>query len=695
MLELLHKTGQAGLNTLRRLLDVGFEQSINPMRHLGALTIFFLWIVLVSGIWVFAFFHTSVSGAYESVEYMTHEQWYLGGVMRSLHRYASDAAVITIFLHIVKEFSFDRYRGNWWFSWVTGTPLLWLVFPLGITGYWLVWDSLAQYVAVTSAELLDAVPIFTDSMARNFLSDASLSDRFFTLMTFLHVIALPLFLVFGIWFHVFRINGPRINPPRSLMAGSLMAMVVLSLVFPALSQGPANLAQVPQTLGLDWYYLPVYPLLKIWSPGWVWVLLVGISLVICIAPWLPPARSRPVAMVDLDNCNGCERCVDDCPFDAVSMAPRSDGKSYEAEALVDPALCVSCGICVGACPTATPFRKASALVPGIDLPDLSAANLRASIHATAENLSGNRRVLVFACHNNKATEGIKDEAVVEVRCMAQVPPAFIDYVLSRDLADGVLMTGCPGGDCRYRLGARWTSQRVARERDPQLRRRVDASRIALGWEQPWASRSDLPDMLGAFRATLAEPEGKPDDEPDDHPDGEFSKDTGFRWRRYAKGLAMGVTFGMFALASWRLSSWPSFQLLEPDQAMVSLTFSRAGQRMQECRTLTQQELEELPPNMRKPQDCPRERHPVQVEFSVDGEVLYQATRPPSGIWNDGESTIYQRILVKAGRHNLSVGMRDSDRSEGFDFQHESTVTLEPSQHLLVEFDHDTGTFIFE
>ncbi len=57
----------------------------------------------------------------ESVEYLTREQWYLGGMMRSLHRYASDAAVLIIVLHIVKEFAFDRYRSQRWFTWRTGT----------------------------------------------------------------------------------------------------------------------------------------------------------------------------------------------------------------------------------------------------------------------------------------------------------------------------------------------------------------------------------------------------------------------------------------------------------------------------------------------------------------------------------------------------------------------------------------------
>ena len=72
------------------------------MNHLGSLTIFFGWIVLISGLWLLIFFQTSISGAFESLEYLTHEQWYLGGIMRSLHRYASDAMIITIALHIFR-----------------------------------------------------------------------------------------------------------------------------------------------------------------------------------------------------------------------------------------------------------------------------------------------------------------------------------------------------------------------------------------------------------------------------------------------------------------------------------------------------------------------------------------------------------------------------------------------------------------
>jgi ferredoxin len=388
MLSALQKPGRWLFERASAALEAGFGSRLNPLHHLGALTIFFLWIVLVSGIWLFIFFQTSVDGAYASVERITHGQWVFGGVMRSLHRYASDAAVVTLVLHLLKEWVFDRYRSKHWFSWVTGIPLLWIIIPLGITGYWLVWDKLAQYVALTSAELLDRLPIFTDSMARNFLSATALSDRFFTLMAFLHLIGLPLFLVFAIWLHVFRISGPRINPPRALMTGTLLTLVVLSLLYPALSQGVADLAVAPQSVSLDWYYLLLYPLMKAWSPGGLWLLLGGFSALLFVAPWLPPARSAAIAVVNLDNCNGCERCANDCPFDAINMQARSDGKNYDQEAVVDPALCMSCGICVGACPTATPFRQATALVPGIDLPDLGMTKLRSEIEMAAAGLAG-------------------------------------------------------------------------------------------------------------------------------------------------------------------------------------------------------------------------------------------------------------------------------------------------------------------
>ncbi len=506
MLAFFQKAGRTSLGFLQRPFARAFGPLESPFNYLGSLTIFFCWIVLISGIWLLIFFRTSVSGAFESVEYLTHEQWYLGGIMRSLHRYASDGAIVTIFLHVIKELSFDTYRGRRWFTWITGMPLVWMMFALGVTGYWLVWDELAQYVAITSAELLDRIPIFTDSMAANFLSDAALSDRFFTLMAFLHLIGLPIFLVFGIWLHVFRLSRATINPPRRLMAGTLLAMLVLSVVFPAVSQEQADMSRAAQTLDFDWYYLHAYPLVQIWSPGLVWLLLVGISALIVIAPWLPREAKKQAATVNLEYCNGCQRCVDDCPYFAIQMVPRSDGHRYESQAKVDPELCVSCGICVGACPTASPFRTRSPLMPGIDLPGVPAATIRKAVNGVAEKLTGDKRVLSFTCRGSSVADELKaaGEVFVEVECMGQIPPSFLDYCLSRNIADGLFLAGCAGRTCHYRLGADWTAQRIDRERDPRLRKRIDERRIALAWRDYPHLHGRIIAQINAFRNALPE-----------------------------------------------------------------------------------------------------------------------------------------------------------------------------------------------
>jgi quinol-cytochrome oxidoreductase complex cytochrome b subunit/coenzyme F420-reducing hydrogenase delta subunit len=688
LLQAVQKAGRWLFDPLRRALDRGFGQQLNPLNFLGALTIYFFWIVVVSGIWLFIFFKTSVSGAYESVEYLTHDQWYLGGVMRSLHRYASDAAIITLVVHILKEFLYDRHRGNRWFSWITGVPLLWMVIPLGITGYWLVWDQLAWYVALTSAELLDWLPIFSESMARNFLSADVLSDRFFTLMAFVHLIGLPIFLVFGIWLHVLRINGPRINPPRVLMAGSLIAMTLLSLVYPALSQGEVDMATVPSSLGLDWYYLLVYPLMKHWSPGWVWGLLTGMSLLLFMVPWLPPMKGKAPAKVDLDNCNGCARCADDCPFGAIIMEPRSDGKAYEKEAVVDPGLCMTCGICTGSCPTATPFRRHSALSPGIDSPDLTAALLRKKLLEAAERLQGNHRIIVFTCRDNARSSRLKSNledsqtAIVDIICAGQLPPSFIDFVLSRDLADGVVLAGCPGGDCQYRFGAEWTSLRITRQRDPQLRKRVDSSRVALGWQEPWSVCGNLSAIVAALRESLPAATEVVHGPPPRRTN---------PWKIPVTAFA----YIAFAVIVGYLSLWPRFQLIGEGKAMISLSFSHAGQRIRECRKLTQEELNKLPPNMRKPDDCPRERLPVRVVFSSNGKTLYEAIRLPTGLWRDGSSNVYKRLTVEGGSQHLFIGMNESGQSPEFDFSLEQDVVLAPGKHLVVEFNDIQQSFVFK
>ena len=491
------------------IFDWSFGQRNNPLSNLGSLGWFFFWIVAGSGIYLYLFFDTGIVDAYASVEYITHDQWWAAGIMRSLHRYASDALVIVVFLHILREFSLDRLRGKRFFAWFTGVPLLWFIYICGITGYWLVWDQLAQYIAIATSEWLDTLPLFGEPIANNFLNSSTLGGRFFTLMVFMHIFA-PLFMLLLMWVHIQRHARARVNPPRALAIGTVVTLLVLSLVYPAVSQDPANLDVVPTSVNLDWYYLAVYPLLDVIPGGQLWLVLVVGSIVLSLMPWLPPAKKVWTPVVSLQNCNGCGRCFDDCPFSAISMEPRSDGASFALEAVVDTNHCVSCGICTGSCPTATPFRRTSAIVPGIELPDYTIADLREKTMEAAQNFGDEARIIVYAC-DHSGTEKLRENGtqVITMPCIGMLPPSFIDFSLSRDFADGVMLAGCAEGDCYYRLGDDWTNQRIDGKRDPYLRKRVDRDRLETSWLPTGSSKRRERDLQD-FRTWL---EGLPPKEP--------------------------------------------------------------------------------------------------------------------------------------------------------------------------------------
>jgi coenzyme F420-reducing hydrogenase delta subunit/Pyruvate/2-oxoacid:ferredoxin oxidoreductase delta subunit len=287
-----------------------------------------------------------------------------------------------------------------------------------------------------------------------------------------------------------------------LAFGTMMTLVLLAAFAPVMSHSAADLATSPNALEIDWVILFIHPLMYVTSAGFIWGILVFILLMLFLLPLFSPRYTTPVAKVDPDNCNGCRRCFDDCPYAAVTMVPHPDRKMARQLAQVDTDLCASCGICVGSCPSSTPFRSAEKLITGIDLPQSPINNLRLQLRTELAKLSAETKIVVFGCQHAANVNALQDDAVaaIELICTGMLPPSFIEYAL-RDGASGVLITGCCTGGCEYRLGPQWTEERLLGMREPSLRASVPRERIQIIWADA-GNKAAIPAALNELRSRI-------------------------------------------------------------------------------------------------------------------------------------------------------------------------------------------------
>lgn len=345
-----------------------------------------------------------------------------------------------------------------------------------------------------------------------------------------------------------------------------------------------------------------------------------------------------------------------------------------------------------ACPSSTPFRRSADLKTGIDLPDYSLRELRERVVHTAASLGGPRRILVFACETGGAAG--QPDGIVTMPCVAMMPPSLVDFALSEGLADGVMVAGCAESACYNRLGVAWTKQRFAGERDPYLRARVPRERLRTVWASVLEARKFQADgsrhpsagraagAAGANAATRHRSRRRRD------PAQEC-----VAVRMLRTGLQFAVILALFSGVA-ALADWPAYRQIPEGTGVITMTFVHGANRKIDCRRRTPEEIAKLPPNMRRPDDCPRGRRPLYVELDIGGRTAYAAVLKPTGIAGDGPSRVYERFVLPAGSYDIAVRMRDSPRKEGFDHERRERVALAASQNLVIDFRSETGEFVF-
>jgi hypothetical protein len=160
-------------------------------------------------------------------------------------------------------------------------------------------------------------------------------------------------------------------------------------------------------------------------------------------------------------------------------------------------------------------------------------------------------------------------------------------------------------------------------------------------------------------------------------------------------IAQGVVYAAVAVGLAYCSAAPAYRRLAEDRAQVTFTVVHGGQRLEDCRDRSAEELAARAPNMRKTRVCARRRASVDVELYLDDRLIMAVAAPPAGLSGDGASRVYRRFAVPTGAHVLEARLRDSGRAEGFDHVQRAQALLRPGQNLAVDYRPSDGGFAFE
>ncbi len=461
----------------------------NPLHQSGALAVAFLTLLIVTGLYLLIFYR--IGAPWDSVARLQDDP-FLGRWIRSLHRYASDALVIAVVAHALRLFAQRRSWGARTLAWTSGVILLSLLFVSGWTGFVMVWDSFGAQLAIAGAHMLDALPIFSEPIARSFAGDSPIPSAFFFLNLFLHV-ALPLGAGAGIWIHVSRLARPTLLPPKPLLWGALGAFFVLAVFLPAPLPAKANPLFLESRVPTDIFYafwLPAAMRLPVWG---AWLGAIATFVVALLIPRLtrkPREGDWAPSVVDPRLCTGCNQCPQDCPWEAITMRKRDDGR-LTLVAHVDPDLCVSCGICAGSC---APM--------GVGPENRTGRAQLAAVRLLAQQLvsTETRTPIVAICCENAAPshlDALRQEGAViyPVTCSGNLHSSTVELAL-RGGAAGVIIYSCPPRDCRGREGPKWLEERLYHDREAELQPRVDRRRLAMATMVV----GELRETLSAYRA---------------------------------------------------------------------------------------------------------------------------------------------------------------------------------------------------
>jgi hypothetical protein len=156
------------------------------------------------------------------------------------------------------------------------------------------------------------------------------------------------------------------------------------------------------------------------------------------------------------------------------------------------------------------------------------------------------------------------------------------------------------------------------------------------------------------------------------------------------GIAVAIVVTMATVALSRVPYGDS----DAGAATLRITWRAPGERVEECRTLSAEELEALPVHMRRERICERRFLPYRLQVDLDGRRVIDEVVRPAGAQEDRPLYVFRELDLEPGSHRVEVRWAREDglerTSEGTTgtgpLSLEASLRLEPGDVALVTYD---------